>query len=230
MLSRDTGDRLKALEDGFTAERDRSVTAHETAGSRTEALSGAVERLPGEIAAHIQLALTEQINGLLRCARGRCLAGRDGRNAHARRARPRQRGNAEQARRHREARTWPRSTTGSPRSRAISTHWRRRSKSRSRIWTSRSPTSRRASRSLELASERPVEMLEALHAGRRSHEHARDREILPAQSVLVLAVRHRRLARCKLAVAIGAHRARAFGAEVVDETLSLGFLIRPGRV
>lgn len=63
VLSRETADRLKAIEDGFTAERDRSAAAHETASSRADALSGVLGRLPSEVTSVIQAALTEQTNG-----------------------------------------------------------------------------------------------------------------------------------------------------------------------
>lgn len=57
VLSRETSDRLRALEDGFAAECDR------TASARDE-VAGSLQRLPADVAALIQPGLSESIEGL----------------------------------------------------------------------------------------------------------------------------------------------------------------------
>ena len=64
VLSRETSDRLRTLEDGFTAERDRATSTLENARAKADEFAGTLQRLPGDVAALIQPVLSESIEGL----------------------------------------------------------------------------------------------------------------------------------------------------------------------
>jgi hypothetical protein len=64
VLSRDTPDRLRALEEGFAAERNRLVAVEEASKVKADEFTGSLQRLPADVVALVQPGFTESIEGL----------------------------------------------------------------------------------------------------------------------------------------------------------------------
>ena len=64
VLSREAVDRLRTLEEGFAAERDRATSTLENARAKADEFAGTLQRLPGDVATLIQPVLSESVEGL----------------------------------------------------------------------------------------------------------------------------------------------------------------------